>query len=111
MIFPEIVGQLTTDGVVWYSANLIFQASTAYAADGTYHQVKWPAGHELAIADAFDAEGVQAAIRASQQGQISYTQFLDRVAAAGTVYYTVHLTGRKAIYFGRHGEFHVEEFP
>lgn len=111
MVFPEVVATLTADGVEWYSANLIFQASTAYAADGAYHQVKWPGGHELAIADAFDAAGVQAAIRASQHGQITYCQFLDQVAAAGTVYYTVHLQGRKAIYFGRHGEFHVENFP
>jgi hypothetical protein len=27
------------------------------------------------------------------------------------VYYTVHLKGRKAIYFGRHGDFYIEPFP
>ena len=111
MFFPEIVAQLTADGVEWYSANLILKASTAYAADGAHHQVQWPGGHALAIADKFQAGKVQEAIRASQRGEITYLQFLDLVAAAGTVYYTVHLAGRKAIYFGRHGEFHVELFP
>jgi hypothetical protein len=31
--------------------------------------------------------------------------------AAGTASYSVYLNGRKAIYFGRNGDFHVEPFP
>ena len=36
---------------------------------------------------------------------------LRRVMAAGTTSYSVYLNGRKAIYFGRNGDFHVEPFP
>jgi hypothetical protein len=31
--------------------------------------------------------------------------------AAGTTGYWVFLAGRKVIYFGRKGDFHIEEFP
>jgi hypothetical protein len=31
--------------------------------------------------------------------------------ADGTAAYQTFLTGKKVIYFGRKGEFHVEEFP
>lgn len=109
--FGEVVRKLTEDGVEWYSANLILRASIHYAADGSHHQMKWPEGGLPPIADAFDGDKVQAAIRAIQKREIVYIQFLDRIAAAGTVYYTVHLQGRKAIYFGRHGDFHIELFP
>ncbi len=36
---------------------------------------------------------------------------MKRSAAAGVIAYWAFLTGRKVIYFGRKGEFHVEEFP
>jgi uncharacterized protein YbcV (DUF1398 family) len=111
MTFPEVVQKLAVDGVEWYSANLVLGASTHYAADGTYHQMTWPPHGLPPIADQFDAERVQGAIRAIQKREIVYTEFLDLIAEGGTVYYTVHITGRKAIYFGRHGDFHIENFP
>lgn len=111
VIFPEIVGRLTAEGTEWYSANLLFGVSTHYAADGGHHQMPWPVCRDLKVAALFDGSAVEAAIRASQRGEIRYTEFLERIAAAGVVYYTVHLQGRKALYFGRHGDFHVEPFP
>jgi len=109
--FPEVVARLTADGVEWYSANLIFGVTTHYAPDGSHHQSSWPPGHHHAIANDFHSDQVIAAIRASQQGHIIYPTFLQLIAAAGVTYYTVHLQGRKAIYFGRHGDFHIEHFP
>lgn len=111
MKFPEIVAALGADGVEWYSANLLFGATTHYGMDGSHHQTKWAAWTTPAIADSFDAGKVLSAIRSSQKGGIDYPTFLALIAAAGTVYYTVHLKGRKALYFGRHGDFHVEHFP
>jgi uncharacterized protein YbcV (DUF1398 family) len=111
MIFPEIVAELTREGVEWYSANLLFRMTTYYAADGGHHQVPWPPALLPPIADMFEDGQVGAAIRASQRQEIRYPEFLRRIAAAGAVYYTVHVKGKKAIYFGRHGDFHVEPFP
>jgi len=109
--FPETIRRIREDGVEWYSANLIFGMKTYYGADLSHHQTPWPEWTTPQIADEFRAEGVRAAIRASQAGQIPYQEFLQRIAEAGIVYYTVHLKGRKAIYFGRHGDAFVEPFP
>lgn len=111
LTFGETIGHLLQDQVEWYSANLPFGVSTHYAADGTHDQTPWPNWTVPPIADAFDADRVLAAIRAIQAKEIHYPEFLRQIAAAGCVYYTVHLQGKKAIYFGRHGDFYIEPFP
>jgi uncharacterized protein YbcV (DUF1398 family) len=109
--FPETVRKITEDGVEWYSANLIFGMKTYYGTDLSHYQTAWPNWTTPQIADEFCSEGVSAAIRASQAKEINYQEFLKRIADAGVVYYTVHLQGRKAIYFGRHGDSFTEPFP
>jgi hypothetical protein len=109
--FPETIRRITEDGVEWYSANLIFGLKIYYGADLSHHQTPWPNWTRPPIADEFSPEGVSAAIRASQAGKINYREFLALIAAAGVVYYTVHLKGRRAIYFGRHGDSFTEPFP
>ena len=63
------------------------------------------------IAEAFDKDRVAASVRAIQQGQIGYADFLGKIMAAGCARYEVFIGGRKAMYFGRDGEFHTEHFP
>ena len=109
--FPVTIQRLIDDGVEWYSAHLIFGMKTFYAPDLSHHQSRWPGFSALPIADKFNAGAVSAAIRASQAREITYQEFLSRIAAAGVTYYTVHLKGKKAIYFGRHGDSFVEPFP
>ena len=109
--FPETVAKMAADGVEWYSANLILGMKTHYGADLSHHPTRWPGWTTPAIASSFSAEKVLAAIRASQAREIAYPEFLRRIAEAGVVYYTVHLKGRKAIYFGRDGDFYIEPFP
>jgi uncharacterized protein YbcV (DUF1398 family) len=111
MHFGEVVKKLGAAGVEWYSSNLLVGTSTHYFADGTYHHTRWTEWTAPKTADAFDDNKVAAAIRSIQQRQILYPEFLRQIAEAGVVYYTVHLRGRKAIYFGRHGDFHIEPFP
>jgi uncharacterized protein YbcV (DUF1398 family) len=68
---------------------------------------------EVAIAGALDIAAVQAAIREAQQLVPGYTYagFCAKVMAAGCVGYFVSFTGRRAVYFGRTAELHVEHFP
>ncbi|HEU4679453.1 MAG TPA: DUF1398 family protein [Terrimicrobiaceae bacterium] len=109
--FPETIKRIAEDGVEWYSANLIFGMKTYYEADLSHYQTPWASWTTPQTADEFRSEGVGAAVRAIQAQEINYLEFLKRIAEAGVVYYTVHLKGRKAIYFGRHGEFYIEPFP
>jgi uncharacterized protein YbcV (DUF1398 family) len=50
-------------------------------------------------------------VRAIQQRQIGYAEFLRRIMAAGCASYEVFIGGRQAIYFGRDGDHHIEPFP
>jgi uncharacterized protein YbcV (DUF1398 family) len=108
--FPEVVRVLMSEGVESYRADLVRHEETFYMPSGETHVTKMDFT-PVPIADDFAAADVLAAIRTSQAGAQTYKQFLDRAMAAGTTHYTVFLAGRKCIYFGRKGEFHVEEFP
>ena len=57
------------------------------------------------------ASAVHAGVRAIQQGKLTYKAFCERIAEAGCVGYHVSLAGRRAVYYGRTGENHVELFP
>jgi uncharacterized protein YbcV (DUF1398 family) len=110
LTFPEVVQALLGVGVESYRADLVLREKTTYMPGGQTHRepMDIPVTHPAAE---FSTEGVVTAIRAIQAKQIQYREFLDRILAAGTTDYAVYLNGKRAIYFGRKGEFHVEEFP
>jgi len=108
--FGEVVKNLLAIGVESYDADLVRMEKTYYMPDGETHieklDYKGPA-----IAQDFSQPEVAAAIKAIQKKEINYVKFLDRILKAGTARYIVFLAGRKAIYYGRRGEFHIENFP
>ncbi len=110
LTFPEIVAKLMAAGVERYHADLVRAEKTYYLPDGQSEITPCePVGTAPTVA--FDAAGVEAAVRASQAQAIRYGEFCRRVAAAGCVGYFVTLAGRRAIYYGRTVETHVEMFP
>jgi uncharacterized protein YbcV (DUF1398 family) len=111
MTFPETIQNMASVGVRWYSANLLFGIKTHYFEGGETHQEKWPSWKPITAFRPFDQAEVVAAIRSIQKREIIYPEFLHQIADAGIVVYTVHLQGRKAIYLGADGDFHVELFP
>ncbi len=111
MTFPETVGKMIETGVERYDADLTRLEKMHYGMDGTSHLEAMPLHDAPAVPDGFSAESVQSAIEAIRNRLIDYPEFLRQVMAAGTVSYSVYLSGRKAIYFGRNGDFHVEPFP
>jgi uncharacterized protein YbcV (DUF1398 family) len=108
--FPDVVGILIGEGVESYRADLVRMEEAFYMPSGEtfVEEIAFPAAP---IADRFDASEVVAAIRDSQAGRSKYREFLSRVMRAGVANYVTYLRGQKVIYFGRNGEFHVEEFP
>lgn len=108
--FPEVVARLVAVGVERYRADLVRAEKIYYLPDGTSHRTSCESPHAPA-AEAFSAEGVEAAVRAIQAGRIGYGEFCRRIMAAGCVDYLVSLAGRRAVYFGRTGEAHEEPFP
>lgn len=93
-----------------YQVDLIQNLKTFYFPKGEVQVESFEyKGPEIALE--FSKEKVIAAIRASQAGRISYPEFLNQILQAGVMQYTVYLQGKRAIYFGRLGDLHVEHFP
>ena len=107
--FPEVVKALIEAGVERYHADLVAGRKTYYLANGDFEEVG--VDQVGAAAPAFSAEGVEKAVRAIQRGEIGYREFCRRIAGAGCVGYFVSLAGRRAVYYGRTADCHVEWFP
>jgi uncharacterized protein YbcV (DUF1398 family) len=110
LIFPEVVRRLLEVGVESYFCDLGTGAETFYLSGGETYVEKMVLPLSP-VAEDFSAPDVIAAIRGAQADKIRYPEFIKRSAAAGVIAYWAFLTGRKVIYFGRKGEFHVEDFP
>ena len=112
MTFPQIVGTLMKAGFESYIVDFRRQSATYYRADGESVEFKT---HETAVpvAAALDAEALRAAIREAQHLVPGYTYggFCAKAKSAGCAGYMVSISGKRALYFGRTGETHVEYFP
>ncbi|MBL8581052.1 MAG: DUF1398 family protein [Rhizobiaceae bacterium] len=108
--FPEVIGKLTAVGLERYHADLIRHEKVYYMPDGASEVV--PCIPLVASpAEGFSAAVVEAAVHAIQRREIAYLEFCARIAAGGCVGYFVSLAGRRAIYYGRTGDSHIEWFP
>ena len=112
MTFPRIVDTLMREGFESYAIDFRRATATYYLPDGD--SIVLPAHRgEVPIPDALDIAAVRAAIAEAQQLVRGYTYagFCAKVMAAGCAGYIVSFTGRRAVYFGRTAETHVEHFP
>ncbi|MGH6778190.1 MAG: DUF1398 family protein [Bradyrhizobium sp.] len=109
--FPVVVQKLASAGVACYNADLITLRKTYYDADTHSVDEALPLTGVPAIAARFDGHAVQAAVKAIQQKEVGHAEFLRRIMRAGCSTYQVFFNGRKAMYFGRDGDFYTEPFP
>jgi len=109
--FPQVVKRLSETGVERYCADLVRLEKFYYSADGQNTTQAIPLKDTPKIGGPFLAAKVKEAVAAIQQGQIDYAEFLRRIMKSGVVFYDVFIKGRKVIYMGRDGDFHVEVFP
>ena len=109
--FPEVVRKLAGAGVRSYNADLVRLRKTYYGVRSESVDEPLPLGASPEIAETFNAGSVAETVRAIQQQQIGYAEFLRRIMAAGCAHYEVFIDGRKAMYFGRNGDVHIEPFP
>ena len=110
LTFPQVAGKLINEGVESYHVDLIRGENRYYMPSGESHVEMVPFKHPEA-AEKFSATLVKAAIKNIQTGKINYKEFLHQIMNAGTVYYIAYLSGKRVIYLGREGDFHVEHFP
>jgi uncharacterized protein YbcV (DUF1398 family) len=112
MSFPQIVGALIDAGFESYAIDYRRSSAIYYRPDGESLELPTQR-HAASVSGSFDATAIQAAIREAQQlaPGYSYAGFCAKVMAAGCAGYIVSFIGRRAVYFGRTAESHVETFP
>lgn len=111
MSFPAVVAALAGAGIERYHTDLIRWEKTYFTPDGASHTAAGEQLAEEAPAELFSTDGIVAAIRSIQAGAIDYREFCGQIVEAGCVAYFVSITGRRAVYYGRSGDLHVEWFP
>ncbi len=112
MTFPQVVERLMVEGFEGYAVDFRRAEATYYRPDGD-SVVLSLRRDETPIAPSLDVAAVQAAIREAQRMAAGYTYagFCAKVRTAGCAGYMVSFSGRRAVYFGRTAEIHVELFP
>jgi len=110
LIFPQVVQRMLSAGAESYYVDAVRTEHTVYLSDGTTLVEKVHLALDP-VAARFSKPAIVAAIRAAQRDEIRYPEFMRRSCAAGVVGYWAFLAGRKVIYFGALGDFHVEHFP
>lgn len=112
MTFPEVVGALTAAGFESYIVDFRKASAVYFLPDGDSltletHRIFGP------VAPEFNVSALSAAICEAQNLAPGYTYkgFCAKAKAAGCAAYMVSILGKRAVYFGRTGETHVEYFP
>jgi uncharacterized protein YbcV (DUF1398 family) len=112
MNFPEIVALLLESGFESYVVDLRRGRAIYYLPDGDSVELSIHQDRE-AVATSLDKDALAAAIREAQALAADYTYkgFCAKAKRAGCAGYMVSFPGRRAVYFGRNGDIHVEHFP
>ncbi len=109
--FPVVVQTLAGAGVTGYDADLIALRNTYYGGGEESVDEALPLTDAPPVSAAFDRDAVEKTVKAIQRKEIGYAEFLRQIMKAGCAGYRVYFGGRKAMYFGRDGEFYTEPFP
>jgi uncharacterized protein YbcV (DUF1398 family) len=111
MTFPQIVGKLMTEGFEGYAIDFRRASAVYYRPDGD--SIELATHRHLVPVATFDSGAIQEAIREAQQlvQGYSYLSSCEKVMSAGCAGYMVSFSGRRAVYYGRTAETHVEHFP
>jgi uncharacterized protein YbcV (DUF1398 family) len=109
--FPQVVQRLVAAGVRTYRNDLIALATDYYGGGSAHETGVLPLTESPVVGEEFAEPVVAAAVHAIQRGEIGYAEFLRRIMRAGCASYCAYLAGRRVIYFGRNGAFHIEDFP
>ena len=111
MPFPEIVGNLITQGVEYYHVDFRSLTLSFYDANGSVVVAPLALEDLPEVGNDFNAAELRAAILDSQQNGQKYQQFCARAMVSGVQSYFAFIRGQRVLYIGRQGDQHTEWFP
>lgn len=109
--FPVLAEVLRQAGVVRNVWTLPSRQSIYVMEQGTLVNQGEPLVTGMAAVPAYDEAAFIAALRADQNGETVFPQFLTDAWNAGVIGYEVDFVGRTCTYFGVNGEHYVESYP
>jgi uncharacterized protein YbcV (DUF1398 family) len=112
MAFPQIVEVLIRSGFESYIVDYRRGATTYFLPDGDSVMLENLPSRGT-VAPHFDQAGIATQVKCAQANppDYSYIAFCENLKALGCAGYIVSFSGRRALYFGRTAETHVENFP
>lgn len=109
--FPVLAEVLRQAGVLVNRWSLPSCQSISIMKDGAVVQQGQPLVIGTFEIPKFDRMALIAAIRADQQGQSTFSEFLEAAWKAGVIGYDVDFAIRCVTYYGANGENYQEEYP
>jgi hypothetical protein len=106
-----VVAALIAAGVEYYHVDYIGLSKRFYSGSGDLVVTPIPYENLPPVAEAWNLEGLRAAIYDSQHNNQKYRDFTIRAMRAGVQGYYAFLKGKRVIYIGRLGDEHTEWFP
>lgn len=109
--FPVLAEVLRQAGVRRNEWFLPGAQSIYFTNDGAVVQQGAPLITGIAAVPAFDREALIRALRADQNGESSFPEFLRATWNAGVIRYTADFDARNVTYYGAENETYVEAYP
>ena len=115
--FPQTVAKLTALKVTRYHVDYVANNATSYVPNAQTGNVDVDVasipshGVPPRTGAEWNAEGLINATKRTQRGETNYQQFATECIDAGVTNYFAYLDGKRVVYMGGVGDFHVEWFP
>lgn len=109
--FPEVVAALIAAEVEYYQVDYVALCKRFYSGKGDIAVTPITYENLPPVADAWNLDGLRAAIYDSQHNNQKYRDFTIRAMQSGVQGYFAFLKGQRVTYLGRLGDQHIEWFP
>lgn len=109
--FPYLAEVLRQAGVTAYFFDVPSMSVIYATGEGDVLQPGLPLRTEKTLIPPFDELALVSALRADQNGQSTFPEFVEASFRAGVVRYEVDTAARTCSYFGVHGQRYVEHYP
>lgn len=109
--FPYLAESLRLAGVTRIAVTVPSWTTVLTTAEGSVVQQGTPMTEASAAVPPFDLDAFRTALRADQDGHITFPDWMEATWRAGVTWYEVDLDGRTCTYRSPAGDSYVEHYP
>jgi uncharacterized protein YbcV (DUF1398 family) len=109
--FPYLAEALRQAGVLTLSFDVPAASGVYITNTGSILQQETPIRNGMVDVPEFNENALVTALRADQNGETTYPEFIEAAWNAGIVRYHVDMNARTCTYYGTQGENYIEQYP